>query len=323
MASDEQSNFATARESQRNFSFPLPNGWFQVAYCDELEAGEVKKLRYFDQDWVLFRGENGEAALLEAYCPHLGAHLGVGGEVVGNHLRCPFHHWEFDQRGKCQKVPYAKRIPPKAKVGTTPVVEKNGLIMAWWHKGGEAPSWEVPEVEEVEDDTWTDYFRKEWVVRSRNQELAENSVDPVHFRYVHRTVEIPKAEAWTEGPVLRAKLSYPIGDGEALQHGDIDISVYGMGFGVTHFRGIVDTTVVISGTPVDEEYVHQRLSFMVKKRESEEATQGLGNAFVKEISRQFSEDMPIWETKTYWEAPVLCDGDGPIAVLRKWGKQFY
>jgi hypothetical protein len=35
------------------------------------------------------------------------------------------------------------------------------------------------------------------------------------------------------------------------------------------------------------------------------------------------EDSVIWEHKTYHERPLLCDGDGPIAKLRKWFGQFY
>ena len=57
--------------------------------------------------------------------------------------------------------------------------------------------------------------------------------------------------------------------------------------------------------------------------DSPEATQGLGGAFVREISRQFDEDRPIWEQKVHWERPVLCDGDGPIGQLRRWARQFY
>ena len=60
-----------------------PNGWFQIAYSDELEKGQVVPLRYFGKDLVLFRTEGGEAQLLDAYCPHLGAHLGHGGKVQG------------------------------------------------------------------------------------------------------------------------------------------------------------------------------------------------------------------------------------------------
>ena len=34
---------------------------------------------------AVFRSEAGEAAILDAYCPHLGANLAAGGHVEGNH----------------------------------------------------------------------------------------------------------------------------------------------------------------------------------------------------------------------------------------------
>jgi hypothetical protein len=192
-----------------------------------------------------------------------------------------------------------------------------------YHKDGKPPTFEWPGLPEYESDEWSDYFRYEFTVRSRNQELAENAVDPVHFKYGHRTAEIPKAEAWTEGPILHGRIDYPIQMGDEIQYGKVEITAYGLGIGESRFRGIVDTTVVIGGTPIDHESVHQRMSFLVKKQDSEAATQGLGRAFAAEIARQFSEDIPIWENKQYSDRPVLCDGDGPIATLRTWSQQFY
>jgi len=307
----------------RRFPFPFPNGWFQVAASHELGPGDLRSLHYFGRDLVLFRDESGAARVFDAYCPHLGAHLGKGGVVVGGRLRCPFHHWEFDGNGRCTKIPYAKRIPPRAELRAWPVEEKVGFIHVWHHKAGDPPSFPLPDVPEYGSPEWTPYFHREFIVNSCNQELAENSVDPAHFRFVHRTAEVPEAVAWEEGHVFRAQLDYPIAAGENLLKGKIDIYAHGPGVGVTYFRGIVETTVVISGTPIDEERVHQRLSFMVKKRESEAATEGLARVFVSEIARQFEEDMPIWENKRYWERPVLCEGDGPIAQIRRWVQQFY
>ena len=94
---------------------PLPIGWYCVAEEAELAAGELRRVRSFGQELVLWRGENGEPHLWDAYCPHLGAHLGVGGKVEGDGLRCPFHAWKFDGSGRCIEIPYAKRIqPPRA-----------------------------------------------------------------------------------------------------------------------------------------------------------------------------------------------------------------
>jgi len=309
--------------SSPRFPFPLPDGWFQVAYADDVAPGQVVKLHYFDRELVLFRGESGRAHVLDAYCPHLGAHLGVGGAVVGDRLRCPFHAWEFDGAGACVRVPYAKKIPPRAKLRAWPLLERNGMIYVHFDKQGRPPAWEPPEVPEFASDAWTDYWRRDWVVASCAQEMAENSVDPAHFKYVHRTAELPEAVARTDGPVFHVDMGYPIRMGEQLQQGTIDIDCYGFGIGVSRFRGIVDTTVVVSGTPIDAEHLHHRFSFLVKKRDSAEATEGLGRAFVAEITRQFEEDRPIWEQKAFLERPALCDGDGPIGLLRRWGRQFY
>ena len=46
-------------------------------------------------------------------------------------------------------------------------------------------------------------------------------------------------------------------------------------------------------------------------------------AFVAEVNRQFDRDIPIWENKVMRPRPVLCDGDGPIGVYRKWAEKHY
>jgi hypothetical protein len=52
-------------------------------------------------------------------------------------------------------------------------------------------------------------------------------------------------------------------------------------------------------------------------------TEGVAMAFMDEVTRQLEQDIPIWENKRYLNPPVLCDGDGPIGLFRKWSKQFY
>ena len=91
-------------------------GWFLLMFSDELKLGQVVPMKRFDQELVLFRTESGEVKVLDAHCPHLGAHLGYGGKVDGEGIVCPFHAWKFDGSGKCVEIPYAKRIPPKASI---------------------------------------------------------------------------------------------------------------------------------------------------------------------------------------------------------------
>src|SRR5277367_7101993 len=93
---------------------PIPNGWFAVATSDELRRGEVRPLRAFGRDLVMFRTASGQPAVLDAHCAHLGAHLGKGGRVVNETIECPFHRWRYDAGGQCNEIPYARRIPPRA-----------------------------------------------------------------------------------------------------------------------------------------------------------------------------------------------------------------
>ena len=82
-----------------------PNSWFTVFESSQLQCNEVKAIQAFGKDLIIFRGISGKAHILDAYCPHLGAHLAVGGTVVGDQIRCPFHGWSFNQNGICTNVP--------------------------------------------------------------------------------------------------------------------------------------------------------------------------------------------------------------------------
>ncbi len=77
-----------------------PTGWFQVAWSDEIGVGDVHKMTYFSQEMVAWRAESGELTVMNAFCEHLGAHLGFGGKVVGEVLQCPFHGWQWSHEGR-------------------------------------------------------------------------------------------------------------------------------------------------------------------------------------------------------------------------------
>src|SRR3954469_18008075 len=88
----DESRAARNRFADRKLSDtppPYPYGWFAVAFSRELRRGSLLRRRFMDRDIVVFRTRSGIACAAEAYCPHLGAHLGAG-NVEGEDLRCPF-----------------------------------------------------------------------------------------------------------------------------------------------------------------------------------------------------------------------------------------
>src|SRR5690606_31889171 len=138
-----------------------PRGHFLVAFSDELAEGELKPLRYFGRELVLFRDREGCPRVLSAHCPHLGAHLGVGGRVENGEVRCPFHAWRFDGTGACTEVPYARRVPPGARLERFEAGEENGMITVRYDRGGVAPDYDLPVLPE-----WADGDFSPWLSRT-------------------------------------------------------------------------------------------------------------------------------------------------------------
>ena len=107
-----------SQTAEPRFPFPVPNGWFIVAEARDLVPGEHCTFKVFGTDVVLFRGADGAPYMVDAYCAHLGAHIGVGGRVEDGCIRCPFHGWRYDgASGKCNEIPYGdmERVPSQAR----------------------------------------------------------------------------------------------------------------------------------------------------------------------------------------------------------------
>lgn len=305
--------------------FPIPFGWFQVGWPGDVAPGEAKPLRYFGRHLVWWRDEEGTAHVQDAFCPHLGAHLGHGGRVVGCELACPFHGWRFDGSGANTLIPYSRRTNAKARLRTYPVLERNGLTMVWYHPHGAEPAWDIPEIPEFNDpEHFTEMVTRTYTIEAPWQDLAENGVDSAHFRYVHNTEEVPVLDSYeTDGPVTRMRSTQKFPTPRGVVDGRIDADQYGPGFSIVRFTGIVDTFLMGCNTPVEANSCEMRFNFCVRKLGDDALSSTVGDAFVAEIDRQVREDKPIWENKAYLTRPALADTDGPFTKFRRWASQFY
>jgi nitrite reductase/ring-hydroxylating ferredoxin subunit len=280
-------------------------------------------LRYFGRDWVLFRAESGQAHVLDAFCPHLGAHLAHGGVVAGESIRCPFHGWCFDGKGTCTDVPLATRRRATPTIASIPVRERNGMILVYFHPAAEAPTWEVPELPECASAEWTPFDVRRWKIRTHVQEMAENGYDMTHFRFLHGLHNLPEPELHFEGPHCRMRTRTLMETPAGLIDGELRFHSLGFGFGLVRLSGLIDTLLVTVITPIDDEYVDARFLFTVKRLPDEDATRMVGLGFIDELSRQVDQDIRVWENKVYLEGPSYGEHDGPIAAFRRWAQQFY
>jgi len=312
----------TAR-AKHHTELPIPNGWFAVAFSNELVPGEVRRIRYFDEDLVLYRGREGAPKVLDAYCPHLGAHLAEGGRVVGDTIRCPFHGWRFDGTGACVEIPYCKRIPPNARLRGWDVVEKNRLIFVWHHAEGKPPSWDFPAMPELHHPDWSEPRSFELKVAVHMQDMHENNNDPVHFQFVHSSPEVPPSEiSFGEGGrymrmVGKGQRVTPLGTFETLLERDS----WGLGLSAVRVSGIPGAGLLMysSTSPVDQGHSHSRWLFTVTKNLADVA----GEQFIQELSAGVKQDLRIWENKIHRARPVLCEADRYLAEFRQWTRQFY
>jgi 3-ketosteroid 9alpha-monooxygenase subunit A len=311
-------------KSWRDHRYPFtryPRGWFRALFSSELEPGDVKVLEILGRELVVFRTASGEPAITDPHCPHLGAHLGYGGTVQGESIRCPFHHWEFGTDGRCTRIPYAPRIPPRARLHAWPVTERNGMVMVYHDRKGGAPDFEVPELPELSDPDWLPVDIERWRVRASWLDMNENCVDGVHFKYIHGTGAIPSTEAEIRGHVHVATSTFAM----EAPGGPVDSTLvttdYGPGLQTVHINGLVPTLMVNTATPIDDEYTDVRFAYTVKTdRDPRKAR--LAQAIIRDLRQQFANDLPVWENKRCWDKPLLVRGDGPIPTYRRWYAQF-
>ena len=309
---------------QEHTQLPMPNGWFAIAMSRDLVRGTVLRARYFARELVVFRTREGVLHVLDAYCPHLGAHLAEGGRVIGETIRCPFHGWQYGGDGACVHIPYSKKDPPaKARLKSWPVIERNGFIFVWHHDQDDPPAWTLPELPEFSDPRWTEARTMELTVPVHIQEMAENNCDPVHFRFVHgnlatgESAVTPGEESHYFSAWTRSVQETPLGRFET----ELERNTWGLGLVSVRTKGIGNAGLLMlaATSPVDHTTTHSRWLFTVTKDMADVA----GEEFIAGLGQGVLQDMRIWKNKIHRAAPVLCEADIELAFFRKWVRQFY
>jgi nitrite reductase/ring-hydroxylating ferredoxin subunit len=314
----------------------FPAGWYAVALSRDLRRGDVRRKRFGRQACVLYRTDEGRPVLAGAYCPHLGAHLGYGGKVHGETLQCPFHGFRFDVDGACSYVPYGT-APPAARLETLPLVERNGLLLAF--QGDPAAAWEIPAVDQAE---YGPLRARRWVLRGHPQEVTENSVDLGHFTVVHgyEGVEVIQP-AEVEGAVLRSKYAMTRANavlGRPVRF-VIDVAVRGLGYSTVDVD-IVDVgakaRLFVLPRALGSRRIELRIAMQLHRHVEPAALSPalrrmpralyrriISEAVFRGFAADVQQDFRIWNHKRFVRPPALAEGDGPIGLYRRWARQFY
>jgi phenylpropionate dioxygenase-like ring-hydroxylating dioxygenase large terminal subunit len=298
---------------------PFPDGWYLVRTSAEVAAGAVEPLRYFGRELVAYRTVSDQVVVAGAHCPHMGAHLGFGGAVEGDGIRCPFHGWRFDGAGRCDHVPYSTSgRAPNVHLDTLPVCETSGLILVWFSAAGNAPTWQPTSRPEFGQPGWIGYESVSWTIRAHVQEVAENVPDMPHFGTVHGVPGDLRAEVETDGHIYRQR-SIAVIDGNPWEFTRQEAQGLGLIWLVS--GGDEPYWFLTATTPVDDEHIELRLLYLVQQDGTE--LSAANRARLDATSENVARDVPIWEHKAYVERAPLIPDDGPIRTIRQWAKQFY
>ena len=160
--------------------------WWPIAGASELEQPGTKPVRLLGENLVLYKDLGGSYGLLDRHCRHRRADLSYG-YVEQCGLRCNYHGWLYGADGACLAQPYEDMAHPEARlrdeirIKAYPVEELAGLL--WAYLGPEprplVPDWEFF--------SWQNGFRQIVLAEIPCNwfQCQENSIDPVHFEWMH------------------------------------------------------------------------------------------------------------------------------------------
>ncbi len=172
--------------------------WYPVCMSSELGAGQVRGMSFLDGRIVVFRGADGIAQAVSAYCPHLGADLAAGC-VVENQLRCAFHHWQFNREGLCVKLGTGDPPPQNAALFKFPTVERYGLI---WVFNGEVPLFALPDMAFPDSELVVKAWEYSEQFPVDPWAICANTPDLQHLSVVHGVsfdnADVEKSISWSD-----------------------------------------------------------------------------------------------------------------------------
>ncbi len=324
---------------------PFPEGWYFIAHRDSILREKLIEKTWMGEEIVAWGDDQGRICVADAFCPHLGSHLGptVGGVVRDGCLVCPFHGFTFDSTGRCVATPNA-RAPSAARLKVYETREVLGMVFAWWGTAGRPPRWHLPE-DPPTGPEWS--APRSCVLRFRGhpQETTENSVDVEHLAYTHGYSDVrPVGSTLVRGAYLKSCFDFKavrkiaglvdvVADVSAVTH------VHGLGYSLVEFHektiGMKSRLWVLAA-PVDGTVVDLTLVSQVREiRKPGRFFVGFGflpaslrhrllNRIVLREERRFVlQDVVIWEKKRYQAPPRLSRADGPVGKYRQYSRQFY
>ncbi len=339
----------------------LATGWFCALRAQEVVAGRVTSFSFLGHELVAFRDARGSVAVLDAVCPHFGAHLGRGGTVEGGCVRCPFHGLRFDGSGQCVGGGlYTERGARGLRTAPWVAREMAGCIFLWHGPHRDQPEWSFP-LDTLDWEGWSTPITNAGRPLPHTNLFfpTENIIDMTHFVNVHRwdlhRVLVPPHVddqgrmlaridvTWTAG--VQSERAWVRRLGKRLSSAfEVEFLIMEPGIAVattelTEAQGNLRVRSIILITPVNEADCHIRAVMSVFDPKPGRVTGAirrlaprgfrvglselLAPIFLAVGTADFDGDAMIWSHRTHLERPRPLKEDGPIVAYRRWSERFW
>jgi phenylpropionate dioxygenase-like ring-hydroxylating dioxygenase large terminal subunit len=158
------------------------NTWYVAAWSHEVDAVPVRRV-ICERPVVLYRGSDGTAVALADRCAHRGYPLSAG-TVSGDAIVCGYHGFEFGPDGACSRIPAQEIIPPRTRVASYAIVEKDGWVWVWLGDQALADPSTVPDTHYMSDAGWATVTHS-FLFECRAELIHDNLLDLTHESFIH------------------------------------------------------------------------------------------------------------------------------------------
>ena len=180
----------------------IQNQWYAVLSSKQVKKNKLIGVTRLSEKLVFWRDDAGEVHCIYDKCCHRGASL-CAGKLVGNHVECPFHGFQYDASGKVTLIPANgknAKVPENYRVNAYQARDAYGLIWVWYGDyNAELP--EIPFFEELTDGFSYGEISENWSVHYTR--AIENQLDVVHLPFVHKTTIGRSNKTLVNGPVAK------------------------------------------------------------------------------------------------------------------------